>query len=271
MGVTVDEAGDDATAGGVDTGVADCAARLDRLHRLTVDDERHVAPQTEHAVAVLVAVGDEQSDVVDHERHDAASRRRGSRPRARRRRRDCSGADHARRGAAVDDDVGHVSGGRGIDDRRERIIGRHAGGARRTHVDGYEVSGGADRNHAGLGPPQRTMPFGGCGGEQICDEVGAARRPKRAARRARPRAPPRTGRSPHASRTRGTSAHPRSRNRRSAIPSARSRSVVGHMHTVLCEFASKVTSCSVRCVACTAVKRSLSTPRSAWTPSGERP
>ena len=55
------------------------------------------------------------------------------------------------------------------------------------------------------------------------------------------------------------------------MPSARSRSVVGHRQAVTPAPPSSATSSSVRCVACTAVKRSDSAPASASSPVGVRP
>ena len=65
---------------------------------------------------------------------------------------------------------------------------------------------------------------------------------------------------------------PASRSRRAGpMPSARSRSVVGQRQQVEPASPRSPMSTSVICVACTAVKRSLSAPASASTPVGDRP
>ncbi len=128
-----------------------------------------------------------------------------------------------------------------------------------------------------LQPPALRPAEAGVSVAEWPPAAGSARRGCRArgsptARGAPPRATPRTGRSRRVSRSRGRAPIPASRSARAGpMPSARSRSVVGHRHTVDRLAPSVTTSASVRWVAWTALKRSPSSPCRSSRPTGVTP
>ncbi len=161
---------------------------------------------------------------------------------------------------AADDDVAHIVGRGGEHDRGDRIGAVGAGEARTVECDGDEVGETAGRERASR-PPEALVAVHGRGGRAGRPGCACRGEAMPAARRARSRASPRTGRSPRASRSRRTA---RSRRVASAavgpIPSASSRSVVAQTQHAAPPSASRRMSESVTWVACTAVNRSLSAP-----------
>ena len=66
-------------------------------------------------------------------------------------------------GATVDDHVGHVRCGRGVDDRGEGRLSVAACGARRAQVDGDEIGRCTELDPPGLRPAERTVAVGSRG------------------------------------------------------------------------------------------------------------
>ena len=105
VGVAVDEPRDHAAAARVEPLVRGRAGALDRRDALALDHQRRVAHEPERALAEGGVAGDEQPDVVDHERAHAAHRPRSTRSSSRGDVDDtCAAVAHDR--AAVDDHVG---------------------------------------------------------------------------------------------------------------------------------------------------------------------
>ena len=213
-------------------------------------------------------VRDQHADVVDHGgRHTASTARRQLAGDVET---DVRAVAHDH--LTADDDVVDV-GRRGREhDRLEQVLAAGAGQPHRVEPHRAQVG-----QRTRLQPPAPPASRGWRGRWRWRPAAGSARRGCRApgspaARRARPHAPPRTGRSRHASRSRGRAplrrraapAPGRSRRPGRARSSDRGTPSIGWRR-------GPSTSASVRWVACTAVKRSPSTPCRSSRPTGVTP
>ena len=160
----------------------------------------------------------------------------------------------------------------GEDDGRHGFLRARAGQAHAVERDRREVGERARLEPAALGPAERRVAARGRRAQQLRG-AGARRATPVARRSSSSIARASSNRSITACESLPTASDaPASRSRRAGpMPSARSRSVVGHRQTVTPAPPSSATSSSVRCVAWTAVKRSDSAPASASSAVGVRP
>ena len=229
-------------------------ARLDRGHAPVLDHQRGVADEPERALAERRVAGDEQADVVDDERRSSARAPRAARA--------ATSSAHVRAvahdPAPADHDVAHVGRAPRRTPRTRRRARARVPARRTPSSETVARSASAPgSSRPAVGPAERRVAVRGRGAQQLAARGGGRARRWPAARRARSRAPPRTGRSRPASRCRRRAA----RRRRAAAARARCRrrgrarsSGTGSRSRRPRRAARRPS--SVTCVAWTAVKRS---------------
>ena len=155
---------------------------------------------------------------------------------------------------------------------RQALAVDAAGGPHRGEVHRDEVRRRPDGDPPGLRPAERAggrWPWRRSAAPRRTSARGCRYAAARAARRA---ASPRAGRSPPGCRCRPTAgSRPRASDANAPMPSASSRSVVGHRQTPVPDGREEVEVPSLRCVACTAVVRGPRTPRSESQAVGDMP
>ena len=238
VGVAVDEA-----RAGRSARRRRCAGRRRRPRRPTAtmrspSTTTHAfVTDAERPVAELGVVGDEQADVVDDERGrvTTCAPRPTPTPSAPARRRRRAGRGDRRRTTTSPPTTTWCTSAAVAANTTASSASAGSVPARRTdaEVDGHQVGRGPGRQASRppasrcwrgrrRWPPGAGRRAGGGPARRSCEPLVAARRP----------GPPRTGRSPRASRCRASAGLRRRRSRRAGpMPSARSRSVVGQQHT----------------------------------------